>query len=386
MSGPLEGIRIIDLTHVLNGPFCTMLLAHMGADVIKIEYGEGDRFRHSWMPPSVKRDGYEFLMVNSNKKGITLNLKHPKGKELFRDLVKASDVVVENFSIGVMERLGLGYDELKEINPQIIYASSKGFGEDGPYRHVRANASTINAMSGWQYAAEHLANQPGMKVLGIGDEAAGVSMALGICAALIGRSRTGKGQKLEVSMQEAVLGFLVSTFHTFFEGIRVGQPPKEAADGHYAFHLPDLSDELWAKLASAMGHPEMTDDPRFANQRARRENYPELEELTTAWVKTKTRQELWELFSSFGLSSAPVLNVGEVIDDPHIKERGAFVEVEHPEAGTVKLLRPWIRFQGTPTEIERAAPLVGQDNEEVYGRVLGLDAAAIEALVEEGVT
>ena len=149
MAGPLSGVRVLDLTHVLNGPFCTMLLAHLGAEVLKVEHGSGDRFRHAWMPPDAKHDGYEFLMVNSNKKGITLNLKHEKGCNLFRELVKKSDVLAENFTVGVMERLGFGYETLHELNPRLIYACSRGYGESGPYKHVRANAATIMAMSGW---------------------------------------------------------------------------------------------------------------------------------------------------------------------------------------------------------------------------------------------
>src|SRR5919197_1356531 len=153
MPGPLHGVRVIDLTHVLNGPFSTMLLAHMGAEVVKIEHGPGDRFRHAWMPIDADHDGYEFLWVNSNKKCITLDLKHPRGKELFRELVKRADIVAENFTVGVMDRLGLGYEALREINPRLIYASSKGYGERGPYKHIRANASTIMSITGWTNAA-----------------------------------------------------------------------------------------------------------------------------------------------------------------------------------------------------------------------------------------
>jgi crotonobetainyl-CoA:carnitine CoA-transferase CaiB-like acyl-CoA transferase len=384
MAGPLSGARILDLTHVLNGPFCTMLLAHLGAEVIKVEHGSGDRFRHAWMPTDATHDGYEFLTVNSNKKGITLNLKHEKGRKLFRDLVKKSDVVVENFTVGVMDRLGLGYEALREINPKIIYACSRGYGESGPYKHVRANAATIMAMSGWQYAAQELAGEPGFKALGIGDEAAGFSMALAICAALYSREQTGKGQKIEISMQEAVMGFMVSTFHTLFEGRNVGQPPKQCADGHYAFHLPDVSDELWSKLCTAMGTPEIAKDPHFATSKARRQNYEAVEQLVSKWVRGKTRQELWDTLSSFGLSSGMVLSLEEVLTNPHIQERKAFVDIEHPEAGTIKLLAPWMRFSDSPAAITRAAPLIGQDNLDIYGSLLGLSEAEVKQLAKEG--
>lgn len=384
MSGPLTGVRVVDLTHVLNGPFGTVLLAHMGAEVLKVEYGPGDRFRHSWMPVDAKRDGYEFFAVNSNKKGITLNLKHEKGKDLFRQLVKKSDVVVENFTMGVMDRLGLGYGALREINPRIIYACSRGYGESGRYKHVRANASTIMAMAGWQYAAQEQAGKPGIKAMGIGDEAAGVSMALGVCAALYAREQTDKGQRIEVSMQEALMGFMVSTFHTHFEGQKVGQPPKPCADGYYAFHLPDISDQQWAGLAEAMGRPELAEDPTYATTKARRQNYHAVEEVVSEWVRTHTRAEIWEVLSGFGMSSGQVLSLSEVLEDPHLNERGAFVEVEHPEAGRIKLLAPWIHFSETPSAITAAAPLIGQYNQEVYQGVLGLSEAEIEALAAEG--
>ncbi len=248
MTGPLEGVRVLDLTHVLNGPFATMLLAHMGAEVLKVEYGEGDRYRHSWMAPDAGRDGYEFLAVNANKKCITLNMKHPEGREIFERLLAKSDVLVENFSIGVMDRLGFSYEELKKINPRVIYAVARGFGETGPYANMRAFAPTVMASAGWANAAWELSGRPGTRVLGIGDEAAGVSLALGVCAALFARERTGEGTKIEISMQEALLGFMVSTLHTLFEGNPVGSRYFECADGYVSFHLPDISDELWREL------------------------------------------------------------------------------------------------------------------------------------------
>ena len=384
MAGPLSGVRVLDLTHVLNGPFCTMLLAHLGAEVLKVEHGSGDRFRHAWMPPDAKHDGYEFLMVNSNKKGITLNLKHEKGGKLFRELAKKSDVLVENFTVGVMERLGFGYETLHELNPRLIYACSRGYGETGPYKHVRANAATIMAMSGWQYAAQEHAAKPGMKAMGIGDEAAGFSVALAICAALYAREQTGTGQKIEVSMQEALMGFMVSSFHTLFEDRKVGNPPKECADGHYAFHLPDVTDELWVKLCAAMGTPEVVKDPRFATSKVRRQNHEEVEALVSKWVRGKSRRELWDTLSSFGLSSGMVLSLGEVVEDPHIQARQAFVDVEHPEAGIIKLLAPWMRFSATQGMINNPAPLIRQHNDEVFSTLLGLSDTEIKQLSEDG--
>jgi crotonobetainyl-CoA:carnitine CoA-transferase CaiB-like acyl-CoA transferase len=384
MSGPLSGVRVLDLTHVLNGPFATMLLAHMGAEVLKVEYGTGDRYRHSWMKPDAGRDGYEFLAVNSNKKCITLNLKHPQGREIFKKLLAQADVLVENFSVGVMDRLGFSYDELKKINPKVIYAVARGFGETGPYSNMRAFAPTVMASAGWAKAAWEHSGQPGKKVLGIGDEAAGVSLALGICAALFARAQTGEGTKIEISMQEALLGFMVSTLHTHFEGNPVGSRYYQCADGYVSFHLPDISDELWQKLASGLGREEVLTDPRFADLKARRRHLPHVQELVAEMVRDHTRAELWALFKKHSLGSFPVLSIAEVVDDEHIKARGAFVEVEHAKAGMLKLLRPWIRFSEHPTTVTHGGPAVGEHNAEVYKDLLGFDEAKLRELKDAG--
>ena len=383
MPGPLTGVRVLDLTHVLNGPFCTLVLAHMGAEVLKVEYGEGDRFRHIWMPRDVKRDGYEFIAMNSNKKGIMLDMKKPEGKQLFLDLMKKSDVVVENFSAGAMERLGLGYEALSEINPRIIYACSRGFGESGPYKHVRANAATISAIAGWAHEGMRLSKTPGAKTPSLGDETAGASMCMGILAALYNREKTGKGQKIEVSMHEAILGFMVSSLHMHFEKQEVGPAPKPCNDGYYYFHVPDLSDQAWAKLTAALGDASLARDPRFLTVGDRQRNYAAVEEAIANLVRRKSRREVWEAMSSLGLASGPVLTVGESIEDQHLKARNAFVEVEHPEAGKVKVLAPWVRFSDTPGAITSPAPLMGQHSREVFGALLGLSNNEIDTLEQK---
>jgi crotonobetainyl-CoA:carnitine CoA-transferase CaiB-like acyl-CoA transferase len=387
MSGPLSGVRVLDLTHVLNGPFGTMLLAHMGAEVLKVEYGAGDHFRHSWMPEGVTRDGYEFVWVNSNKKSITLNLKHEKGKEIFRRLAAKSDVVTENFTVGVMDRLGLGYEALREINPRIIYAFSRGYGDSGPYANVRAYAGTIMAMSGWQYTAQMAAGQPGVKVQGIGDEAAGVSTALGVCAALYAREQTGKGQKIEVSMQEAMMGFMVSQFHTHFEGVGIGSAPKPCADGHYTYRAPEAEapDALWSRLLDAIGGPGLARDPAYATARSRHENYATLEQVIADWVRTHTRREIWELFGEVGLATGQVLSLDDVLEDPHLRERGAFTKMKHPETGEVTMLAPWIHFSETPAALTTPAPSVGQHTRQVFSGLLGISDEQLDELAEAGV-
>ena len=385
-DGPLRGVRILDLTHVLNGPFCTMLLAHLGADVVKLEYGEGDRYRHSWMPVDAGRDGYESLVVNANKRCITLNLKAPEGKAIFEKLVKVSDVVVENFSVGVMERLGFGYEQLRAIKPDIIYARSSGYGSTGPYAAgVPAYANLIMAITGWIHSAWTTREAEGAKPLGIGDEAAGVSMALGICAALFGRERTGEGEFVEVSMQEAQLGFMVSSLHTLFEGQPVAAAPLPCADGYVSFHMPDLSQERWATFCRAMGHPEAIDDPRFDSPVKRTEGFGALMGLVRAWVLTKNRDTLWAIFQAERLPGAPVRTMAEAVEDVNLRERGAFVEIEHPKAGRLRMLRPWIRLHRGDTAIRHAGPAVGEHNYEVYGQLLSMSHETVDDLAAKGV-
>ncbi|MBS1677067.1 MAG: CoA transferase [Actinobacteria bacterium] len=384
-TGPLAGTRILDLTHVLNGPFCTMLLAHMGADVLKVEHGAGDRFRHAWMPTDAGRDGYESLVVNANKRCITLNLKSEAGKEIFGKLVAKSDVVVENFSPGVMDRLGFGYQHLREIRPDVIYARSSGYGSSGPYVDVPAFAMLIQAISGWTDSGWTTPAARGSKPLGIGDEGAGVSMALGILAALYARERTGEGDYVDVAMQEAQLGFMVSSLHTLFEHQPVASAPVECADGYVAFHLPDLSPERWSALCESMGHPEIVDDPRFDSIDNRRTNFEQLMAEAQKWVRTMTRAELWRVFRDLNLPGAPVRTVGEAVEDENLRSRGAMLEVEHPDAGTVKMLRPWIRFAAYDTTIRHAGPAVGEHNAEVYGELLGLSSEELEELAGRGV-
>ena len=385
MPGALEAIRVIDFTHALNGPFCTMLLGHLGAEIIKIEPPSGDGFRRSWMPPGAKLDAYEFLWINVNKKSIVLNLKTERGVELARQLVAKADVVVENYHAGQMEKFGLGYDDLKAINPRLIYSCSRGFGESGPYKDYGSTAHTNNSMTGWTHTGWKYSGAPGTKAIGIGDEAAGVSMACGILAALHARERTGEGQRIVVSLQEALLGFMISEFHEHFVGIEIGNRPVPASDGYFTLRIPDLSDSGWLKLVKFMGREDLLDDARFASAPARKQNRAELYGLLKTWMRGKTRHELWEGLRPIDYFGAPVLSMSEVIEDPHIKERNAFMERHHPTAGPTKLLAPWIHMSKTPARIRDDAPALGQHTEEVLGGILGLSDAELTDLRTRGI-
>jgi crotonobetainyl-CoA:carnitine CoA-transferase CaiB-like acyl-CoA transferase len=384
MRGALDDVRVIDFTHALNGPFCTMLLGHMGAEIIKIEPPAGDHFRRSWMPPGATADGYEFLWVNANKKSVVLNLKTARGVELARRLIARADVVVENYHTGQMEKFGLGYDDLRKINPRLIYACSRGFGETGPYKDYGSTAHTNNSMTGWTHTGWKYSGAPGTKAIGIGDEAAGVSMACGILAALHARERTGEGQRIVVSMQEALLGFMISEFHEHFIGIEIGNKPVPVADGYFTLRIPDLSDSGWARLVKFMGREDLLEEPRFATAQARQQNRSELYDLIRSWMRGKTRRELWDGLRPIDYFGAPVLSIGEVMEDAHIKERKAFIQRDHPTAGPVTLLAPWIHMSKTPPSLRADSPALGQHTDEVLGGLLGLSAAELGALRAEG--
>jgi crotonobetainyl-CoA:carnitine CoA-transferase CaiB-like acyl-CoA transferase len=385
MPGALQDLRVIDFTHALNGPFCTMLLGHLGAEIIKIEPPGGDGFRRSWMPRDANTDGYEFLWVNVNKKSVVLNLKSARGIDIARGLIARADVLVENFQMGTMEKFGLDYDSVKNLNPRLIYACSRGYGESGPYADYGNTAQSNNAMTGWTHTSWKYSGAPGTKALGVGDEAAGVSMAVGILAALHARERSGEGQKLVVSMQEAVLGFMISSLHEFFTGNDVGNWPIPVADGYFTLRIPDMSDAVWAKLAHLMDRDDLVQDPRFDTAAARRQQRARLEELIKSWARGKTRRELWDALRPLDYFGAPILSTPEVLEDSHIKARRAFIERNHPTAGSTTLLAPWIHLSKTPASIRADAPAIGQHSDEVLGGLLGLSAAELSDLRAQGV-
>jgi crotonobetainyl-CoA:carnitine CoA-transferase CaiB-like acyl-CoA transferase len=362
-----------------------MLLGHMGAEIIKIEPPAGDGFRRSWMPADAKVDAYEFLWINVNKKSVVLNLKTARGVELAQQLIAKADVVVENYHAGQMEKFGLGYEDLRKLNPRLIYSCSRGFGESGPYKDYGSTAHTNNSMTGWTHTGWNYSGAPGTKAIGIGDEAAGVSMVCGILAALHARERTGEGQRIVVSMQEALLGFMISEFHEHFIGIEIGNKPVPVADGYFTLRIPDLTDSGWVELAKFMERRDLIEDARFATATARKQHRSELYDLIRSWIRGKNRQELWDGLRKIDYFGAPVLSMGEVMEDPHIKARNAFIERDHPKAGSTTLLAPWIHMSKTPPSIRADAPLLGQHTDEVLGGVLGLNSGELAALRAEKV-
>lgn len=399
---PLEGLRVLDLTRIYAGPYCSMLFADMGAEVIKIEPPGGEVIRDN--PPIVaegeggpddrSRSGY-FLTLNRNKYGITLNLKHPKAVAIFKDLSKIADVVLENYSPGVMKRLGIDYPILKEINPRIIVAAISGFGQWGPYSERMAFDHISQAMSGMMSVTGH-PNTPPTKVgTSLGDVNAAVHAAFAIMAALWHRERTGVGQIVDVSMQEAMVSILEGAIVRWTIGGELLTPigshnPHDAPmaafqckDGYII--IATVGDEHWHRFCKAIGRPEWADDSRYRTKRQRWEKKyilaQEIEKITTK----HTVKEVGAMMDRERVANSPILNIAEVVDDPHLNARGYFVEVEHPIIGKAKIPGIPFKLSETPGSVDRPSPLVGEHNEMILSKYLGMSLEEVTRLGREGV-
>lgn len=390
----LEGIRVVDLTQAYSGPFCTMHLADHGAEVIKIERpGLGDQSR-TWGPI---RNGYSayYAFLNRNKKGLSLDLRSEKGKEVFKRLVSTADVVCENFRVGTMEKLGLGYEELKAINPRLIYASISGFGLNGPLAKLPAYDIVAQAMSGIMSITGFPDSPPTKVGPSVGDNYTGTYMALGIVMALYHREKTGKGQRLDVAMLDTLFSILENAVVEYtVAGItptRKGNADPgiapfdsfQAKDGEVVFGVG--TDAMWRKLCEIMGRPELADDPRYATNDDRCKNYlPDLKETIESFTRTKSKEELRELMEAVGIPFGFILSVPEVAEHPQIQARNMLVEVEDPGLGRIRIPGVPIKLHETPGVVERPAPLLGQDTDLILSE-LGYSSEEIASMREEGV-
>jgi formyl-CoA transferase len=398
MDKALAGVKILDLTQFEAGTSCTELLAWMGADVIKIEGPEkGEQGRWSVTDrPGV--DSFYFILLNANKRGITLNLKDERGKQMFLDMVRKVDILTENFSLGIMESFGLGYDYLRTINPRLIYLSIKGFGTYGPYSPYKSFDMIAQATGG----AMSLTGFPGSEPLKpgptIGDTGTGVHAAFGVLAAYIQRLRTGKGQKVEVSMQDAIVNFvrvpMMGTHITHKPVKRNGNRGAGMAvygvykcapggDDDYAFIFTS-NEQMWQQLCRAIGQPELATDPRFANAKLRWQNVDELTAILNAWTGQHTKHEVMRILAEAEVPCGKILDSLELLEDAHLRQRGMIVEVEHPMRGKFWMPGCPVQLEDSPVEV-RCAPLLGQHNSEVYGEMLGLNAGQLSQLREQGV-
>ncbi len=391
---PLAGITVIDFGQIYQGPYATLLMAKAGADVIKIEPPTGEPLRRRAAPG--KSATLPFAMLNQNKRAVTLNLKRARGRELLFLMVRRADVLLENFSPGTMDDLGVGWSALREINPRLIYATGSGFGITGPDRDNLAMDLTIQAASGIMSVTGD-PNGPPMKAgPTLVDFMGGIHLYGAIVTALYERDRSGLGTLCEVAMQETVYSSLAASFEYYH---RTGNPPPRAgnrqaglsstpynvypaSDGHVAIHV--VTEGHWQNLIKAMGREELGDDPRFKTNADRVAHMDETDEVVSEWTRPHPRMEIFARCKAGRIPAAPVRTAPEIMADPHMHERGMLEEIDHPELGRVTVPNSPLRLHGMAKVPLKPSARPGQYNEEVYGGWLGLSAAEIAGLKADG--
>lgn len=389
-SAPLAGVRVLDLTRYLAGPFASMLLADYGADVIKVESRQGREFRF----PGSEHDSYFFLSSNRGKRSITLDLKSPAGRELLLRLLPRFDVLIENFRPTVMPGLGLGAAMLTERFPRLIYCGISGFGADGPYRDRPGFDQIAQGMSGFMSLTGTAASGPTRAGLAIADLLAGIFAAHGVQLALLARQRTGRGQIVNTSLLEAMIGVLSWGAGMYFETGTAPGPAGQhhplsspygrfrARDGY--LNIAAGNDSMWRKLAHALAHPEWLDDPRYATAFVRIQNREALSADIDTVLAGGTVTDWVERINAAGVPCGPVLDIEQVFADPQVLARRMLMQLPHPEVGTFKTTGLPVTLSQTPGRIERRPPLLGEHTDEVL-RECGLSDAEIERLRQQGV-
>jgi len=394
---PLDDIRVLDLTHFYNGPYGTLLLSYLGADVIKIEPpGHGEGMRTLYRAPG-REISIGFAILNVNKRSITLNLKSDEGREIFKRMVARADVVAENFAYGAMEGFGLGYEVLRAINPRIIYATGKGYGLSGPYRDLPAFDPVVQAMSG-VLSTTGEADGPPMKAgPAVVDMLGGVHFAAAILAALRNRDRTGEGMLVEVALQDAVVPTLTTHIGAYYGmGITSTRDGNRSAGGVIApYNVYPASDgyvmilaadhHRWRRLCELMQHPELAEDTRFASAKARAANIDEIDEIVSAWTRGHTREALMAMLNGADVFCGIVKELPEVMTDPHLHARGMLREIDDPRLGCITMWTSPLRMNAEAPVPQSLAPALGADSDEFLRTELGLDETAIAALRERKV-
>ncbi len=391
---PLSGITVVDFGQIFQGPYATVLLAKAGANVIKVEPPHGEPLRRRAAPG--KSATLPFAMLNQNKSAVTLNLKHARGRELLFEMVRRADVLLENFSPGTMDGLGVGWSVLKEINPRLIYATGTGFGISGPDRDNLAMDLTIQAASGIMSVTGAPDGPPMKAGPTLVDFMGGIHLYGAILTALFERERSGQGRLVEVAMQETVYPSLAASFEYYH---RTGQPPPRAGnrqaglsstpynvyptnDGHVAIHV--VTEGHWKNLTVAMGREELQSDPRFVTNADRVAHMDETDAVVSDWTQTLGKMEIFARCKAGRVPCAPVRTAPEVMHDPHMHERGMLEEIDHPELGLITVPTSPLRLHGLPPAPTRPSPKVGEHNAEIYGGWLGLSEAEIAALKADG--
>lgn len=392
-NGPLTGVRVVELTHIMAGPTCGLMLADMGADVVKVERPAGDDTRR-FVPPEVNGESAAFMMMNRNKRGVCLNLKEPGAVDALRRMIRRADILIENYRLGTMENLGLGYDSLKADNPGLIYCSLSGFGRTGPYA-VRGGFDLIaQGMSGLMSITGEGPGRPPVKVGSpVTDITAGILAAMGCLAAYVHRLATGEGQVVDTSLLEAGITL---TYWQSAIALATGTSPGPMGSAHplsapyQAFRTTDgwinigaANQANWLRLLKVLDAESLNEDERFATNADRMRNLAALEEVLTPFFTTRTTADWLERFDSAGLPGGPVLTIGEMHADPQVRAREMVVEFDHPAAGKAHALGLPVKMSQTPGGVRRAAPLLGQHTREVLAEA-GLAVEEIERLIEHG--
>ncbi len=391
---PLDDIRVLDLTHFYNGPYATLLLSYLGAEVIKVEPpGHGEGMRALYRAPG-RGISIGFAILNVNKRSLTLNLKSDEGRDLFKRMVARVDVVAENFAYGAMEGFGLGSEVLRAINPRLIYATGKGYGLSGPYRDLPAFDPVVQAMSG-VLSTTGEADGPPMKAgPAVVDMLGGVHLAAAILAALRNRDRTGEGMLVEVALQDAVVPTLTTHIGAYYGmgiketrngnrapgGVIVPYNVYPASDGYVLILAAD--NHRWRRLCELIGRPELAEDPRFATLKARAAKVDEIDEIIAAWTSRHTREALMTALSVADVFCGIVKELPEVMTDPHLHARGMLHEADDPRLGRITMWTSPLRMNAEASVPQSSAPVLGADNDEFLRTELGLDSAAIASLRE----
>ena len=391
---PLEGLVVLDMTRVLAGPFAAMMFCDLGAEVIKIERPDGGDDTRAY-PPFQKGESAYFMSLNRGKKSVTLNLKHEKGKEILKSLARKSDILIENFKPGTMDKLGLGYEDLRKVNPRLIYAASSGFGQTGPYSSRPAYDLIIQGMGGMMSVTgpdEHTPTKVGSSVA---DIFAGLFTVIGVLSAVNARNRTGRGQLVDVAMLDCMVAVLENAVSRYLVSGEIPRPigirhpsispftTLATSDG--AMNIAVGNDEIWKRMCAVLGMEEYVNDPRFVDNPARVENFHALKEILEERTMKNTSEHWLAEFEKAHVPSGPINDIAHVVNDPQVLARKMIVDVVHPVAGVMKIPGVPIKFSETPSEIEAPAPLLGEHTEKVLTSYLGFSAAEFEELKKDGV-
>ena len=389
-TGPLAGMRVIELAHIMAGPVCGLMLADMGADVIKVEKPTGDDSRR-FLPPEIGGEAAAYMMTNRNKRGIALNLKDPTAVAVLHRLLEDADVVVENYRMGTMERLGLGYEELAKLNPRIIYCEISGFGRTGPYAQRGGFDLIAQGMSGLMSITGEGPGRPPVKVAApISDINAGILAAMGISAAYANMLKTGRGQKVDTSLFEAAI---VQTYWQSAIAFATGKSPPPLGSAHplnapyQSFETRDgwinvgaANQSNWLRFLDVIEAQHLDADPRFSSNLQRIHNLPALVEILDGYLRQDTTENWLAKMEKAKLPAGPVLDILEMHADPQAQARDMIVELDHPKAGRMKTLGHPVKYSETPAAITRPAPLLGQHSREVLAEI-GYPPAEIDRLI-----